>query len=144
MKCGKLTINVFQDDDGAYLRAYINGERAAAMNLAEAFVRDDAVLVVENVIVKDEYQRCGIGTKLYERAMQLACADGIQLASDEIRSDQSEGFWKKQLSKRRAKCIRGTGWRLPEGRWACSRYVMREACPHKIDLSGLKRWRTSR
>jgi GNAT superfamily N-acetyltransferase len=141
MKCGQLRISVLGDDEDTYIRAYMNGDPAGAMNLTEVYEQGDFVLAVTDAAVKPEYRRCGIGTKLYERAMKIACEQGLRIASDELRSDMSEGFWKKQLEKKRAKCIRGVGGRLPEGQWPCRRYVMREACPRKMDLS---EWRPNR
>jgi len=138
-KCGQLRITALGDDEDTYIRAYMNGDPAGAMNLSEVYERSDFVLVVKDVVVKQEYRRCGLGTKLYERAMQIACEQGLRLASDELRSDMSEGFWKKQTDKKRARCLRGIGGRLPEGQWPCRRYVMRQACPRVIDLSGRRR-----
>lgn len=45
-----------------------------------------------------------VGTKLYERAAQIACeSTGKPLASDWRRSSDAEAFWKKQVRKGRAR-----------------------------------------
>lgn len=95
-------------------------------------------------------KRCGIGTRLYEHLYKIACDERARLASDTKRTEASEGFWRKQARKGRARCLSREvpGTRLssesklmfrPVGNWPCYRYAMREACPRKIDLSGRRR-----
>jgi hypothetical protein len=52
------------------------------------------------------HRRCGLGTKLYERAAQAACKLFQEpLHSDLTRSGMSDGFWQKQVKKGRAICV---------------------------------------
>lgn len=93
--------------------------------------------------------RCGLGTRLYETALREACQRGLRLTSDRTRSDASEGFWRKQVAKGRARCVRPggasrfifdleTGESEIDGTWDCTQYEMVETCPAKIDLSGVR------
>jgi len=94
------------------------------------------------------YPRCGYGTKLYEKFLEVACAKGLKLSSDTTRSEASEGFWQKQVRKGRARC---TSYKKPArridqrfdsmGHWSCERFEMIERCPADRSLSGLKRRR---
>ena len=97
------------------------------------------------ISVKDERKRCRIGTRLYEAAARYACAEGLTLRSDVLRSASSQGFWEKQLTKGRAIC-EGETERPPansspdipiKGRGGCTTYRI-ESCT-VIDLSGRKR-----
>lgn len=54
-------------------------------------------------------RRSGIGTALYEIALEKACAEGRQLVSDDSRSEWAEAFWRKQRAKGRASCVSGKG-----------------------------------
>lgn len=111
------------------------------------------ILTVGTVSVLDSYQRCGVGTKLYERAAAVARARGVKLYSDAARTEASQGFWEKQVRKGRAKCARkGAGARKirmtpgrdiveERGRWPCLEYVLK---PEAHDLSGVKKSRRKR
>jgi hypothetical protein len=48
----------------------------------------------------------GLGTRVYERAMRVACdvGGGYAITSDTTRSVFSEAFWRKQVAKGRATC----------------------------------------
>jgi hypothetical protein len=50
--------------------------------------------------------RKGQGTKLYEAAFTEACLEGKLLVSDSMRSRYAEAFWRKQVRKGRAYCLR--------------------------------------
>lgn len=106
-------------------------------------VRDGKHLAVNMVTVDDRYQRCGVGTRLYEAALAAACEQGLRLASDTQRTDGSEGFWQKQVAKGRAQCVSSApADRLnerwgPEGTWSCGRFAMLETCPSSPSLRGL-------
>lgn len=50
--------------------------------------------------------RCGVGTRLYERALAFACKEKKPLLSDDLRTAASDGFWQKQVAKGRAQCIK--------------------------------------
>lgn len=81
-------------------------------------------------------RRHGIGTQLYEKAAEVACEEfGLPLASDRStsRSKMSEGFWKKQLKKKRARCIGESGSKR------CYMAVL--SCPAPVSLDGTRRRR---
>jgi GNAT superfamily N-acetyltransferase len=59
--------------------------------------------------VHPDHRKKQYGTRLYERALIEACAQGLPLSSDAQRSEFSEAFWRKQVAKGRAKCIPGEG-----------------------------------
>lgn len=96
-------------------------------------------------------KRCGVGTKLYEKALKVACKRGRRLVSDSSRTAASEGFWKKQVRKGRAVCAstaQGSGATQltpqmdPTGkRWPCHRYSMKSPCLPGGSLAGPKRRR---
>lgn len=98
-------------------------------------------------------RRCGFGTKLYEEVAKVACAKGVLLRSDTSRSEFSEGFWKKQARKGRAKCLGKTGasirikgpvaeggeeddWHPTGETWPCDRWQMKTPCP--TSLAGIR------
>jgi hypothetical protein len=125
----------------------MNGYEVGFMGLDFARADGRRVLAVDYVSVSAP--RCGIGTKIYQRALQLACDHKVKLASGSRRTGASEHFWRKQVRKRRAHCIitDEPADRLYDdgekfhtmGEWPCGRYAMREACPRKMDLSGRRR-----
>lgn len=106
------------------------------------------VLVVQRAEVTTP--RCGVGTRMYEKAAAIACEHRARLISDRGRTVASQGFWAKQTRKGRARCVPSDmpGERLKwdsavndfvwTGEWPCERYVMKEACPKKINLSGTR------
>jgi GNAT superfamily N-acetyltransferase len=56
--------------------------------------------------VHPSMQRCGLGTRLYEKAAKIACEEaGVGLQSDIERTTASQGFWNKQVAKGRAHCV---------------------------------------
>jgi hypothetical protein len=131
------------------LTAKMHGERAGSMTL----VRSSGSLFVDAVRVNRP--RCGVGTKLYERAYQIACEEDVVFMSGGMRTEASEGFWQKQVRKDRAVCVDwdpavrmydrpGHGLVETKEVWDCGRYAMREVCPRKMDLSGRRRRRRRR
>ena len=63
-------------------------------------------LRVEESWVNEKHRSCGLGTKLYERIAKASCQKFKKgLMSDTARSEFSEGFWKKQVNKGRARCV---------------------------------------
>jgi hypothetical protein len=94
------------------------------------------VVVIESRVVgAGKGSAKGLGTRMYELAAKLSCSHfGKPLASDEMRSGSSEGFWVKQVREGRAVCVEATGTTPdlsdvdPEdrvmGRGGCVRYVM--------------------
>jgi ribosomal protein S18 acetylase RimI-like enzyme len=103
--------------------------------------------------VEPEVARCGLGTRLYEKALEYACSRGERLVSDTVRAKNAEAFWQKQVSKGRAECIdTRQGTVLPsdaKGRgapkkWPCRVFAI-TACPQgAADLSGLRGLRKRR
>lgn len=100
------------------------------------------------ISVEPEARRCRLGTRLYEQALEYACARGGRLVSDTVRSQNAQRFWEKQVSKGRASCIDARpGTVLPSDRkgapkkWPCRVYAI-TTCPQGgADLSGLRRRR---
>jgi hypothetical protein len=63
-------------------------------------------LVASLVHVGFEDRRKGYGTRLYEKAANDACDQGLRLMSSTERSVFSEAFWRKQRRKGRAVCLK--------------------------------------
>lgn len=132
------------------LTARIRGKKVGEL---EAWTSADGAYVnVDNIAVGPRDR--GIGTKLYGTAAHWACQTARRpLASDERRSVAAQGFWAKQVRKRRARCV----WPLsaaerraikqeleftPDekpawGRGGCARYALR--CPAPRSLAGRAR-----
>lgn len=149
----------FEEDDVARITALVDGKRAGSLEL----YGDDGGLVVGTIEVSDKHRRRGIGTALYEAAVELGCRARLPVMSDSMRSPFAEAFWRKQHAKGRAVC-RGDGgsvfWepsyralpdevkaRLPkpqvyEGaeQWPCTRFVISAPCATR-SLEGLKKRR---
>lgn len=121
------------------------GERALTVQLVE--------------IHRDAPLRCGLGTKLYEQAARYACEHNLLLTSDVARTQYSEGFWTKQLDRRRAVCLvrssrkdklvakeiaydlDGRKFVGKSGRtWPCYRWALRrDVCRPDMSLAGRRR-----
>ena len=65
-------------------------------------IKSQRRLQVAHAFVLPDWERRGLGTKGYEALASWACANNFVLTSDQARTDASEGFWKKQLTKGRA------------------------------------------
>lgn len=76
--------------------------RAASIGLRPR----ERFLAVGYVSVPPELRRKGVATALYEVALEHACREKRQLASDVERSHFAEAFWRKQVRKGRARCLR--------------------------------------
>lgn len=96
--------------------------------------------------VSEQYQRCGVGTQLYERAAQLACKTFKKpLRSDVERSAMADGFWQKQVRKGRAVCLDTVSAREDDGydaipahgRSGCYQYALLK-CPAPPSLAGVR------
>lgn len=77
-------------------------------------------------------RRCGIGTMLWEALAAEACRKGIKMRSDTHRWEASEGFWKKQEQKGRARCIKQSDGSTDR----CRQYELVDPCPES--LAGLR------
>jgi GNAT superfamily N-acetyltransferase len=82
------------------------GSRELAWGSAQVYGKH---YVVTGIQVDDAAQRTGIGTKMWEAFASDACAAGLPLASDELRSHFAEAFWRKQQAKGRVECRPGKG-----------------------------------
>lgn len=96
------------------------------------------VVMVGYIRVVLEWQRQGIGTKLYTRAAHLACAEyGLPLGSDDLNmnnvSECADPFWRKQVSKGRAEVKDVQAFWQGDNYYA-RRYVL--TCPPPKALDG--------
>lgn len=141
---GDYEINVTAWDGGTKLgeiiatrrHAYASGRRGSEQIAKVGWVK----------VLPAAERRCGLGTKLYEKALTIACRMGLILASDWQRTEASESFWRKQERKGRAICAstEEVGTHLNEemgdvGEWPCYYYQMTEACPKNMSLAGLRK-----
>ncbi len=78
-------------------------------------------------------RRCGYGTQLYEKLRDEACKRERRLLSDTTRLKPGEGFWRKQVRKKRAECV------LWWGDGECRQYGMKTKCPRDRSLAGRKK-----
>lgn len=109
LKDGKRTIDIDVLEPGADVDT--DDALAAQMRLKLQFSHVN----VAYIEVEPPYRQRRWGTKLYEEARALTCDLGKPLSSDATRSEFSEGFWRKQQAKGRARCIPGEGqyWGKP-------------------------------
>lgn len=92
------------------------------------------VVRVHEIAVDRQHRRQGIGTRLYARAAALACHRfRLPLASNVLRSDDSEAFWQRQVRKGRAECLQWPSGPAQEGK-SCAEYIL--SCPPPRSLSG--------
>lgn len=92
---------------------------------------------VGSIRVQPQYQRKGIGTRIYEAAARASCeAFKLPLASDFHRSKMAQGFWRKQWKKGRAERVK-----IPEGVKHNSerKTFFMLSCPAPKSLKGLKK-----
>lgn len=94
---------------------------------------------VESVSLFPEYHRRGIGTQIYEAAARAACSVfRAPLASAGYRTSMSEGFWKKQFSKGRARKIVIKKPARKYGSKGKTQTVYLLSCPAPTSLKGVK------
>lgn len=111
MKClyskrGDLDIERCLDGKGEVTYVARRGRDEVAWGSAEVYGKH---YLVTGIQVDDKALRSGIGTKLYEQFASDACAVGLPLASDTLRSHFAEAFWRKQEAKGRVVCQPGRG-----------------------------------
>ena len=108
---------------------------------------DRKIVSVALIRIRPGLRRCGIGTKLYEKALKLSCERGMKLRSDRQRSAYSNSFWLKQQTKGRAVCERKSkppeGFQVSPGdvvfgRSGCDRFAIKKPC-EVPDLRGARR-----
>ena len=90
------------------LVAECNGQKCGYLDAKKIKVGGRVAYTVSYVSVSDDFQRRGIGTKLYEAAHAKACARRARLASTERHSwAKSNDFWNKQVCRGRAEVYAG-------------------------------------
>ena len=62
-------------------------------------------MIATQATVPYPLRRAGVGTAMYELALQRSCKKRLLLRSDRERSPFIEAFWRKQASKGRARCL---------------------------------------
>lgn len=92
----------------------VTAEDARAGTIAraqfEAFeLRGKRMLKVASINTEAGVRRAGVGTAIYELALDQACERDMQLVSDAHRSEWAEAFWREQRAKGRAVCLNGNG-----------------------------------
>lgn len=98
-RSGLLTVRAYlpgrpHDAAGSLTAERDNSSGQTIFKVGGAFIRDYRVLA----------SCVGIGTKMYEAAARAACKHGGVLAGSAMRSAFSQGFWVRQLEKKRATC----------------------------------------
>lgn len=85
-------------------------EFAGTLKLSVDERRGSFNVIVSAVTVATKYQSMRLGTRLYEQALKDGCKLGYSVISDDMRSEFSEAFWRKQVRKKRATCaLEGSG-----------------------------------
>jgi len=79
---------------------------------------------VNEINVHEAFRRKGIGRRLYEFAAKESCKRGAPFRSGVQQSEKAKAFWKKQLSKGRA-------------RWDFNAFQI--DCPAPASLDGIRR-----
>lgn len=129
-----------RDPAGRILATRIEARTKAKGPLVGAITLRNGIRV-SHIAVEPAMQRCGVATRLYERAAKIACVEhNTPLKSDIERSKAAQGFWEKQVDKGRARCVE------PEqrteafvddapttGRGGCSDYEL--TCPAPTSLA---------
>jgi len=155
---GAIETTACADGGGAHITAYYDGEEVGSLSLDP----DRGALVVGMIHVDDAAKRKGVGTALYEAAVDLGCKTKLAIRSDNTRSPFAEAFWMKQERKGRATCRKGSAQGVvyyppeydrltPEqkaalpraSRWPCMQYEISAPCATK-SLEGLKKRRKRR
>lgn len=152
---GAIETQACADGGGAHIRAFFDGEEVGSLSLDA----DRCALVVGMIHVDDEAKRKGIGTALYEAAVDLGCKTKLAIRSDNTRSPFAEAFWMKQQRKARAMCLTGSAQGVvyyppeydrltpeqkaalprPSGnRWPCRQWEISAPCATK-SLEGVKK-----
>lgn len=93
-------------------------------------VGDPRGLQVSWIDVDPGIRRCGVATRLYAAMAKAACDAGGVLSSDVLRKPAAEAFWRKQVAKGRARCVRRAGgsWHPDYGLGDCEMYALTK-CP---------------
>jgi hypothetical protein len=153
-KIGSLLVNLSYDDrDRDAVAAAYNDRGSLA---AEVTAHDNYEVLAITGAYSYERRGARAGTRLYEVMAEFACERGLTLASDELRTENSEGFWHKQYQKGRAvyETASGGRWkpskpkeserdRIEDAAWGATRYRLK-SCPAPANLEGLKRRRRRR
>lgn len=93
-------------------------------------------LKITRARIEAKLKRCGLGTKLYDRAVSLATEQGKRIVSDSARTPSNDAFWRRMQKRGRAECIdssggtkittrKGSGFEEAEkGGYTCKRYAL--------------------
>lgn len=87
----------------AFIDLFTNGDDSKVGELHLS--RRNGFLVARWIHVEPELRRHQWGTRLWEKGLEVARAQGVQLASDKTRSPFAEAFWRKQERRGRAECV---------------------------------------
>lgn len=114
------------DDGGFFLEVWDLRGRPIGEALVERRVLNRApgmggrpALRMASVDIDASVRRGGAGTALYEKALELACAEKAILVSDFHRSEYAEAFWRKQRRLGRVTCVK----RNTRGKYAANYFV---------------------
>lgn len=96
---------ILSREDAFVVEASKDGFEIASLE-AERALTKPAFRVTGIAIARGGPYRSGLGTALYEVALEHACSEGIRIHSDFYRSHFAEAFWRKQFKKGRARCVK--------------------------------------
>jgi hypothetical protein len=132
LSCANLTIartHKSSYGDDVVIEARDAGRRQVGV-IAANHIGDPLGLQVSWIKVDDRLHRCGVATRLYAAMAKAACDAGGVLSSDVLRKPAAEAFWRKQVAKGRARCVRRAGgsWHPDYGLGDCEMYALTK-CP---------------
>lgn len=105
---GLITFKLCPADVGTGFTVEANDARGGLIARAQLETLEQngkELLRVAAINTEPGVRRTGVGTVVYELALEKACELGRQLVSDFDRSEWAEAFWRKQKSKGRAQCL---------------------------------------
>ena len=118
------------------LVAQCDGQKCGYLDAKKTTIGGRVAYTVSYISVSDDFQRKGIGTKLYEAAHAKACQRRARLASTERHSwAHSNDFWNKQICRNRVEIYAGKSPDMPV-------FVLK-SCDTQ-SLSGLKKPKKTR
>lgn len=130
--CPALRFDHVGDKEGITITAFVldGPDRGTWVGSIDSEIRDGDLRVMMSE-VEPAFQRCGVGTRLYEHTMRIAQKKKLRLVSDSQRSKSAETFWQKQVKKGRAVCIDEQpghlyvpGQGVEPNRWPCRRFAI--------------------
>lgn len=130
--CPALRFDHVGDREGITITAFVldGPDRGTWVGSIDSEIRDGDLRVMMSE-VEPVFQRCGVGTRLYEHTLRIAQKKKLRLVSDSQRSKSAETFWQKQVKKGRAVCIDEQpghlyvpGEGVKPNRWPCRRFAI--------------------